>query len=153
MSADTERFSSRFKRENRTSSATSRLRKQFDNDGNNDRETTSRASSGVSVSVGGRFNRDRNEPAAGTKTESISDRMNKLKLKDKNDKESAVNDVSSDKEDHQKDEEDEDNQPSKSRTQRKEKGVGHADKRKKRRNIREKRRSTGVVIMPGVPVN
>ena len=151
MSADTERFSSRFRKE-RTGgggggTTTSRIRKHYEGGDTNDRESTVRtSSSGVSVTVG-RLNRDRNE-TGGTKTESIADRMNKLKLNDKKEKD---NDTPSDKEDNAKDEAEEDDQPKKTHSKR-EKGSAHAAKRKNRRNIREKRRSTGVVIMPSQPV-
>ena len=138
MSTETEPFSSRFKKENRTTGV-SRLKARYTE--GVEREN-SRASSGVSVSVG-RYSRDRNEQAGTTKTESISDRMNRLKLNDKKEKE---NEPSSDKEENAKDDDEED-QPKKSL-----KKGGSGAKGKQKRNMREKRRSTGVVIMPGQPV-
>lgn len=146
MSADTERFTSRFKRENRTErpsggvgAVASRLRRyETGTDSNETTTNSTRPSSGVSVSIGSRFNRDK--PESTTKTDSIVPRMNRLNLNDKKEPENT-----SDKEDDKDD--DDDDQSKKSSK----KSSSNVNKRKNRRNMREKRRSTGVVIMPGQP--
>jgi len=142
MSSDAA-FTSRFRRENNRESGTGRVgRNVYDADGNKierDSTASTRNSSSVSVNVN-RFKRDKPETPSST-SGTIADRMNKLQLSST--KKDIENDASSDKDD--KDEETETRHSSR---QAKKTGAGAASKKRKdKRNLREKRRSTGVVML------
>ena len=96
-------------------------------------------------STGDRSDRvDRNEK---TETSSVTSRISKLNTNDdKKEDEGATNDNN--------DVEDSEEQPTRNTRKKAAGGASSssANKRKARKNLREKRRSTGVVIMPGQPV-
>lgn len=141
--AATEQFQSKYRRDNpRTSaSGTRERRKVFEADGS-ERGEPKPASTGVSVRSYGRDRlTDRTDSAVSA---SVNSRFRKMNIADDKD--------GSDKEETPKRNDDDDDEPKKSA--KKERGGASANsarKRQARKNLREKRRSTGVVIMPGQP--
>ena len=158
MATDTDRFQSRFKRENRTErvGAARAERRRIYEDGS---ERTERPTSGVSISVGSsRSSRDRHtdrtdSPATRkAQGESITQRMNMLNLKDDNKDTNDDVDKEPDEKAVKNDDEDDDGPKKSHKKERGGASVNASRKRQARKNLREKRRSTGVVIMPGQPV-
>lgn len=148
--APADRFTSKYRQ--RTTPSGTRDRRRVFESSNNDETKNSVSVSGTA----GRYRSTGDRGDRGEKTESvsISSRVNKLNVDDNNDddKEKSSTPTTTDKH------EDGDGDESSSRTTKShKKAVGGASansgrKRRDRKNLREKRRSTGVVIMPGQPV-
>lgn len=139
MATDTGGFQSKFRRERQQGAggAAARGRRVFEASGEE------RTSISTTTGTAGRY---RSTGDRGDKSESVTSRMNKLNMNDdKND---------SDKEDKPDRNEDDDEEETAKKSHKKDRGGASANsarKRQARKNLREKRRSTGVVIMPGQP--
>lgn len=129
MATETERFQSKFRRENRTTTAG--RRRIFEDGAERENSRTS-----------GRSSNDRTESA------SITQKMNNINLKD--DKVKNDSDQEDTKPEREEDEEEE--QSTAKKSHKKAGSSATSRKRNQRKNLREKRRSTGVVIMPGAAV-
>lgn len=151
MTDTADRFTSKYRQRTTTPSGTRDRRRVFESSNNDETKNS------VSVSgTAGRYRSTGDRGDRGEKTESvsISSRINKLYVNDDNnddDKDQSSTPTTTDKN------EDDDGEESTSRTRSHKKAVGGASansgrKRRDRKNLREKRRSTGVVIMPGQPV-
>lgn len=153
MTDTADRFTSKYRQRNAAGTAGTRERRRNFESGNSDEAKSS-------VSVSGTAGRYRITGDRGDKSEkttesvSISSRINKLNVNDENnddDTEKSPTSTTTDK--HEDDDDDGEENTRKSHR----KAVGGASansgrKRRDRKNLREKRRSTGVVIMPGQPV-
>jgi len=146
MSTDTaDRFTSKFRQQRQTGAGGgTRDRRRVFESGNDDTTKNSVSSSGVA----GRY-RSTGDRGEKTEASSVSSRLSKLNTND--DKEDDT-EKSSTENKHQ-DEEDAEEQASSRKSHRKAGGASakSGQKRRDRKNLREKRRSTGVVIMPGQP--
>jgi len=151
--SDTEKFTSKYRKADSSRFGRDRpeRRRVFEDGSTVDRDPpTSRFSSSSSSSRFGRntATKDNNERSESPTSETVS-RMNRMNLSDDKD--------NSDKEDKNDKNEDEDEEEEVKEKKSYKKGAGahggasgtSSRKRQARKNLREKRRSTGVVIMPG----
>ena len=158
-STETDRFKSRFRqevsaatREPRSVGTTARRRAFEDGTSETSNTTvsstvsarsTASSSVGVTSRVGSRFSNQNTAALSPSKQDdepTINDRISKIPVKDEED----------DKGDDEDQEEGSSTKPLK-----KDRGgasISSSNKRRQKKNIREKRKSTGVVIMPGQPV-
>lgn len=156
MATDTERFTSKFRKDrfDARRDRNERRNKGFEtNDSADAKETVSRSSVSVSVrssarpvATAARSEASKFESGKGD-SESVNSWLNRLRVNDDKDgpEESATrHDDSNEEGDSEK----------KHHIERKERGAGAttSKKRQQRKNLREKRRSTGVVIMPNMEV-
>lgn len=157
MATDTERFASKFRKDRYDArrERTERRNKGFDtNDSTDVKETVTRSTVSVSVRSSARpaaTSSARSEASklesGKSELESVTSRINRLKVNDDKDgpeETTTRHDDSNEEGDHEK----------KHHIERKERGAGAttSKKRQQRKNLREKRRSTGVVIMPNMEV-
>lgn len=146
MSTDTaDRFTSKFRQRGTGAGGTRDRRRVFES-GNDDTTKNSVSSSGVA----GRY-RSTGDRGEKTETSSVSSRLSKLNTND--DKEDDTEKNSTENK-HQDEEDAEEQSSTRTRSSHKKAGASakSGQKRRDRKNLREKRRSTGVVIMPGQPV-
>jgi len=145
MSTDTaDRFTSKFRQQRQSGAGGTRDRRRVFESGNDDTTKNSVSSAGVA----GRY-RPTGDRGEKTETSSVSSRLSKLNTNDDKEDDTAKNST----ENKHHDEEDAEEQPSARRSHKKAGGASakSGQKRRDRKNLREKRRSTGVVIMPGQP--
>jgi len=145
MTDTADRFTSKY-RQRPAGSGTRDRRRVFETNDDSKSSVTAPGTTGRYRSTGDRGDRtDRTE-----KTESVTSRISRLNTND--DKEDEVDNTTTNSTEKHEDEEEQEQTTRKSHK----KAAGGASansarKRRDRKNLREKRRSTGVVIMPGQP--
>ena len=156
MATDTERFTSKFRKERieQRRERTERRNKAFEATEVDGKEPSNRSTASIGISVTssarstGRTSREAGKgEAQKSELESVTARISRLKVGDEKD----GSDDTKPRHEDSHDEEERD----KKHLQKKERGAGAttSKKRQQRKNLREKRRSTGVVIMPNMEVN
>ena len=156
MATDTDHFQSRFRkgRNDVRRERAERRNKAFDTSDSADaKESVTRSAVSVNVrssarSAGSPARSEASKIDTGkTELESVTSRINRLRVND--DKDGSEDSTPTRHEDSNEDDHDK-----KQHIERKERGAGAttSKKRQQRKNLREKRRSTGVVIMPNMEV-